>query len=252
MDEGNREIFYGLGRRGGRIEAFAFNRAMAEAMEYLSIQDAIENGVNKQIGKTPEEFCKMHGASYSTYKRRKSELSLLGKDLWIVAKVLGFGFIQIQELAVLPESDKAKIKLQGEVVVIGDQKIPWSKPAEIQEALQAINNTIEITFKEKAVLEKELRHHQKKEVELEQKINDLSKEVSALKPPEIAENRKTQFLEQIDLVYDHLAACSGLLHHKMDFSLALNDRDLAVKYRAVCKMVIAIAHNLEDKIGEVD
>lgn len=153
----------------------------------------------------------------------------------------------------LSEEDKAKAQ-EGTIPIGKGFKISEIED-DIDEFLHAINQIKKeaaLVKKEQQVLEKELKHHQKKEVELEQKNRDLSKELSALKPPAAAEDRKARFMEQLDLIYDKLADCSGLLNHTMDFSLALQDREMAVKYRAVCKMVIAIAHNLEDKIGEVD
>lgn len=252
MNKSDKDMFLAAGEKAGVMKMSAFSRAMAEAMEYLAIKDALDSGIHKQYEMTAKEFCKAKGVSYETYQRRCNEIAALGKDLWAVTRALGFGFMHIQELASLPEGDKAKIKLQGEAVVVGDQKIPLSNPAEIREALQSINRTIELAAKEKTVLEKELKHQQKKEVELEQKNRELTKELSALKPPAAAEDRKARFVEQLDIVYNKLADCSGLLNHTMDFSLALQDREMAVKYRAVCKAVIAIAHNLEDKIGEVD
>lgn len=243
--------------RVGAIKAMDAVGKFVDAGKYGLYKQIKDSKVYKHYdGMDWERFCKeILGRDKKTIDAEIKLFEELGEDFM---RAMGRIHLTKRDLLVLdknlPEDIKAEIR-KG-IITIAEKKFNIAeikdREDEFIEAVELLNKQRESAEKEKRLIEKELKHHQRKEVEFEQKINDLSKEVSALKPPETAENRKTQFIEQINLVYDHLAACSGLLHHKMDFSLALNDRDLAVKYRAVCKMVIAIAHNLEDKIGEVD
>lgn len=134
----DKELYLAAGEKTGVMKAMAFNRALAEAAEFLAIKDALDCGVHKHYGLTASEFCKLKGTSHETYKRRCTELASLGKDLWVVAKAIGFGAGQIQALAALPEGEKSKVKINGKHIEIGEEKVALDDHAKLQEVASAL------------------------------------------------------------------------------------------------------------------
>lgn len=153
----------------------------------------------------------------------------------------------------LDENTKAQIK--SGTVTLGGRNFRLDEikddPEEFQKALSLIAQKAELAEKKEKVHEKEIRHHEKKEAELTHKISDLEKEIAAREPAATDEERKKRFEEQLDIAYKHLASAGQLMNTVMDFSLMLNDRELAIKYRGAVKAITALADNLERKIGEV-
>ena len=179
----DKEQFLASGEKAGVLKLAAFNRAMAEAMEYLSIQDALDHNVHKEYGLTAKNFCKRFNVSYVTYKRRKEELSLMGQDLWALTKALGFGLSNLRDIAALPENALSKVKMTDTHLSIDGKDIPLENREELVEAISAIVNTAEeLKAQQKAQARVSTQNHKTID-NLHKSIESLEKKIGASELP---------------------------------------------------------------------
>ncbi|QII11214.1 hypothetical protein KsCSTR_18350 [Candidatus Kuenenia stuttgartiensis] len=187
--EMEKEYYLKAGEVTGIVKMVRLQKILAEAMEYIRIKEAIDGGVYKAYGMKAKEYCEEKcGIPYSTYNKHEAEIRQLGKDLWVMKKLMGWSADEVQSLAVLPEDSKVKVHEKSNMLELDGKKIPLENKAEIQEAFNAILKREELTAKEKQVAEKETKHAQKslegigkeykKEIKAyEDKVRDLEAKV---------------------------------------------------------------------------
>lgn len=238
----------------GAIKMADASAKFSNAAKYSLYKQLHESKAYKKLGMDWEEFCKEYlGRDRKTIEGEIKLLEEFGE--YFMRAVERLHLTKRDLLALdkgLPEEVKAEIR-KG-VLTVGERKFKLSEldenVDEFSEAIDWLNKKASIAEKEKHVLEKEIKHRDKKEAEHKHKIEELEKELQALKPPTTEEEKKKRFEEQLEFVYKHLGEAGKLMNHVMDFSLALNDRELAVKYRGAVKAITSVAMNLERKIGE--
>lgn len=200
----SKEYYLKCGELTGHAQAIAMQRIIAEAMEYLAIKKALEEGAHEPYGLTKKEYIKsrLGDRSYDTYKRRESEINLLGADLWSIKKYMGWGPAEVQALAALPEGDKSKIKIKDNEIEFGNQKIPLEKAA-IQETFSALTNRADDAEKDKKALERVNENLHKSLEKAHREISRMEKRTTMLKenPNTLEEDFITQ-LEGVRLSFN--------------------------------------------------
>lgn len=158
-----KKYYLKAGEVTGHCQAARLQRIIGEATEYLAIKRAIDSGVHKAYELTAKDYCEKEcGIPYSTYQRNEHELRQIGKDLWVIKKLLGWGPNDVQALTALPEDSRVKINEKGNTLEVDGKKISLENKTEIQETVNAILKREELTIKEKELALKEAKHEQKK------------------------------------------------------------------------------------------
>ncbi len=240
----------------GAIKAFGMVNDFVNAGRYGLLNQIKEGKLYKLLGTDWHGFCDEYlGNDHKTVDRDVQLWEQFGEPFLVKAEKI---HLKKKDLLLLDRNlpEDAKAEIRNGVIKIADREF---KIAEIEEnveefrgAINSINRQVEDIKKDVRAKEKLIEQHHKHNERLETEIQKLEKKVSALEPPSTDEGRKEKFLEQMDIVFKHLSDATTLMNHTMDFSVALNDRDCAVKYRGAVKVINDMGRNLENKIGEVD
>ena len=165
-----KDYYLKAGEITGMVKMSRLQKIMAEAMEYLRIKEAIDSSIHKAYELTVKEYCEKEcGVPYTTYNRNELELKQIGKDLWIMKRLLGWRPDEMQALVALPEDSRVKINEKNNVLEVDGQKISLENKTEIQEVVNAILKREALTAKEKELEQKEKKH-------IEKKLEGLNKE----------------------------------------------------------------------------
>ena len=181
-----KKYYLKAGEVTGHCQAARLQRIISEATEYIAIKRAIDNGVHKAYELTAKDYCEKEcGIPYSTYQRNEQELRQMGKDLWVIKKLLGWGPSDVQALTALPEDSRVKINEKSNVLEVDGQKISLENKTEIQEVVNAILKREALTAKEKELEQKEKKHMEKKleglNKEHKMEVQACTKEIADLK-----------------------------------------------------------------------
>lgn len=181
-----KDYYLKAGEITGMVKMSRLQKIMAEAMEYLRIKEAIDSSIHKAYELTAKDYCEKEcGVPYHTYNRNELELRQIGKDLWVMKRLLGWRPDEMQALVALPEDSRVKINEKNNVLEVDGQKISLENKTEIQEVVNAILKRESLTAKEKELAQKELKHEQKKceglEKEHKREIQAYAKENADLK-----------------------------------------------------------------------
>lgn len=259
--EMGKEYHLKAGEITGHCQVARLQRIISEAAEYLAIKKAIDSGVHKAYGLNAREYCQDKcGIPYSTYNLYETEIRRIGKDLWIMRKLMGWGTGEIQALTALPEDSKVKIHEKGNTVEIDGKKIPLDNKHEIQEAFHAILKREELTVKEKELEQKEKKHLEKKmegiDKEYKKELQAYEKKVADLEAKVVDPKMPEGFAEVFKMIErksDEIFMAAARLRFDEAYKDVADEGHVRAMYQSSLKLICNRFENcikkLEDGLG---